>query len=280
MQRRTSTVVVLGLIGLAVTVAVGMAWSQTTGGPGGHVRPGGGAGGTYRGPGDTVPPCPPWCPSPPPPLLCDRTCESNYLGEGCNECDMTKGVTTSGLIGWSQAPPCFLNEFGYVFHVTVNDLLNACSASGDNIATICMNLGFCGNGVDGIFVYETIPFQWFESGLPASDGSHFHACGMSYGFDVVHADGFCEEWEQDGYFGPYLFNSQCRAYQCQPLAKANLQIDCTCFTQLLQLYQALGLYGTPTSWLQNGDPAFSVVVKCCLSEENPTCDPACDPISH
>ncbi|MBL8879193.1 MAG: hypothetical protein JNG88_08745 [Phycisphaerales bacterium] len=103
-------------------------------------------GGTYRGPGDTVPPggTLPYIPV------------SVGLPTGVCVGPTIRGVQYR-YVDWQLDPNNWVQGYAHVGEIRGRDLLNACTLSGGGIATLCMPVACCRKGIAEIIVYSAMP---------------------------------------------------------------------------------------------------------------------------
>jgi hypothetical protein len=247
-------------------------------------------GGSYGGPGDTVPPpctgpgCPPPPPPPPPTICWMGPCTNDYGNDlGCyGPCFMSPqplpGVNNINWLdvnGNPVAPPCMQGAGVYrVYHITIQNLIDAGNAAGFPWAPRS-NLCFfdtCPFGVEAVFIYTTLPFQYHPEGIQTSTGGYLQACGMGYDFKIAYDNGSCSDL---GYPNSQLVNSEYVGLGCTTdITNMTLQYDVACLQNLLTFYGALGLYNPwpgAGTWLTSTSVAFVVAVKCCPPSGDPTC---------
>ena len=239
-------------------------------------------GGTYTGPGDTVPPCvPPGCQ--PQPQICSGPCTSNYgTGYGCSSaCFGTPQAENWASIYWldengySIPPECMQVAGTYrVYQITIRNLLDAATAASGSTyprSNLCF-FDDCPSGVDSLFVYTTPPFQSHPQGVQTASGGYMQVCGMTYGFKLLNDNGTCIDL---GGRDSQLVNETSVALQCTTtLARMSLQFDVSCLAPILNFYGALGLYNPApqaNTFFNETTVVFVVIVKCC-APGGPTCD--------
>jgi len=237
-----------------------------------QVGPGPHGGGTWRGPGDTVPPCPATgCPTPPPPpqVNCPDPCCGDFSGLGCFTCDHTdQPVTLNWLVQWPSAPECFQNQVARIHEITIGEILAACNSANAWPALSNCIPATCTLGVDAVFAYTSIPFRYWETGVPTTTpGEYLPICGMCHRLQAVSTSGSCDTISSGATVNDTFVPLGCTSQ----ISHFSLQIDCSCFQEILDAYALLGLYNPlGGAYLTNDSVAFTVLVKCC-SPTGPTC---------
>jgi hypothetical protein len=259
-----------GLLALGGATAWLVPLGTSQGTPGGPTpRPGGG---TYAGPGDTVPP---GCGGCPPPPVCE-TCLGALPEADCSmPCFGENGpVFQNWIVDWDDAPSCMQGQAVRIHEITIGDLLSACDAS-DGVwwnyyhgaTNVCLP-NTCPNGVDAVFVYETIPFQDFgNGGVPTGDGGSIPVCGLKFDLDISYQSAPCGGVPPTL---PGLYPMSCQT----GISRFSLQIDCSCFVDILNTYNDFGLYypGSGLGSFMDWDTVvFVVLIKCCDPSGQGTC---------
>jgi len=229
-------------------------------------------GGTYGGPGDTVPgavvgPGAGHCIDTGPAL-------GNFSGDH-PECVVYVEEDTSvsnQLLGWPDAPTCMQNGILGVeihpFNITIGDMLEACEYAEDGIASVCVETQkLCPFGSDGLFVYQTIPFQAHPDGIPTTDPNEYlPVCGMDYDVCLESDDGLCDDI--NGVPGGHVNETTLGA---SGEAGVNIAFDCANFTAIVNQWELLGLYDPKGSvYLGDDDVVFTVLHKC-IVDGVPSC---------
>lgn len=280
--------------------------SPTTAPPPG---PNHGAGGTYAGPGDTVPPGA----NGPGQGHCETQCGFGGFGNtDCyTKCDNDNippggyGPNTTqyywnpsfltapsfscvtSLSGWPAAPSCFSTTGSYrIYEITVGQLwwmLHSTSSNGTPNSTICIPIQTCPSGIDGVFIYKTIPFQYFFFGMPTGGGSNPDPslCGMASGIHIFNVtQQQCTSYTNPGPHPTENDNGVLIPLKCtKDSITAKIHFNSMCFLNLLERYRAMGLYVpgpmgiNSQTWLNDSSVVFSIAVKCCDSTGSFSCQP-------
>ncbi len=214
--------------------------------------------GTYVGSSDTNPPA---GSTPCPPQQCSGLCASAAplpVFPLQSTCHLSVAPVIYAGVTMQQAPTCVADDPNHpqyipVAEIRISQVLAACSQANGGVAQICIQMG-CTPCM--LYVYETIPFQYFYHGMPLAGGGRAPICGVSYSLG--------------GGTGP--FNSYYDVYSCGlvPGPTIPLQVDCDAFNTVLQQYASAGLYSsTPsaTSYLDPNSVVFVVMAKCCAVDD-------------